>query len=178
MVREEQEMVSTFNTDLLFRKAFKCNVYEVEKNGEIYILKFRFYDPRDFLGTEAKALKLAYNLTGITHLVEEYHQKGELQAILKEYAKGRTLREGEHLNENLQKQLSNTVYNFHQKGISGLDILKSENIIVSDDESNIFLFDFDRCIFREEEFDFENLREKDLFNLEYICPNHKMEAII
>lgn len=180
-MEKEQEIVSTFDSGLTFRFDFNPWVYEVEKNGEIYVLKIR--KPRKHLANlekEAKALNLAYNITGITNLVEEHHQEGELKAILKEYARGKTLSEcGNSLNINLQEQLSNIVYKLHQRGISGLDLIP-KNIIVSDDEKELFLFDFDICYSKEEiglKY-FKGLIERDLLNLKYLCSTKKAEVMI
>src|SRR3989344_2650452 len=89
-----QELCQAINSKLQFRQAFKPWVYQVEKEGQFYVLKFGVGNSQQLI-KEKELLTTAKDVPGITHLVEDYgifnDGSAETHCILKEYAPGKTL---------------------------------------------------------------------------------------
>jgi serine/threonine protein kinase len=139
-------------------------VYLVQKSKcGLYILKEA---PIGY--NEIKALKIAKNVKGITHLVETYY--GEW--ILKEYVPGRTFYNyeenyGKLPPKRLRPKLSAIVKRLHKQGIVNLDI-HPDNTVITKEGKELTIVDFDGCSFRENlsETKFKELMERDHKNVE------------
>lgn len=126
-------------------------VYKVKRVNSHYILKFAHLQPCDrisklrlkHLKREVKALEIAKDIEGITHLVKNYGEirNGDVEclAILKEYFEGRSTYEP-ITDAGLQKKLRNTVNALHSLGYVDFDIAE-DNIIISPDKSDVRMID-------------------------------------
>ena len=73
-------------------------VYEVEKGGNRYVLKVSepcilYEGNAAHISAEREILKIAHDVQGITHLVQDYGNIEGYHAILKEYFEGKDLLE-------------------------------------------------------------------------------------
>ncbi len=163
-----QTLVEKIDSDLKYIKnlnAPEYNVFQVQKDTSIYVLKFSPLDKRrgvNHILNEKRALKKAKNINGITHLVKDYGIINNTIAILKEYADGHNLqyigaiRDG----KNLKSQIRKIVYELHNLGMSFIDPSET-NIIISHDRSKATLIDLGTCIFKEDSVEKFNAWEKE-----------------
>ncbi len=140
---------------LVEKERFKyslTNVYKVEKEGSLYVLKVGEGWQRSHLIHERKVLSVAREIDGITHLIKTYWIKKSLFrrdiALLKEYFDGSTLGElrlNDRIeNSKLQKKLEGIVRELHSIGIADLD-LHNGNIVVSSDQQEIKIIELGLC---------------------------------
>lgn len=136
-----EEVVTKIDPSLTFRGELKPSpllVYEVEKEGSIYVLKVARVWSRwaaDHLEQEAEILRLADGVDGITHLVQTYGDiAGYRNPILKEFHEGQNISKLriKIQDTNVQRKLENTIRDLHCLGIAGIEV-KGKNIVVSPD---------------------------------------------
>lgn len=151
------------------------DVYKVKRNGAFYILKVApvSHDwEAKHLASECKALRLAREVDGITHLVREYFP-GDHVAFLKEYADGPDLAELKTkpkgaMSDIIVAGLEATIKQLHQAGVGKLD-LREENIVISPGLKSAKIIDLGGCVFSEDLMDdslFEKVKEYDLSALD------------
>jgi casein kinase II subunit alpha len=167
---KNQELVNKIDPELTFVRSLYNfgDVYEVEKNNRHFVLKiFDKNNKKDIehVLTEKKALDLAKDVNGITHLVKDYGLvENKYLPLLKEYIEGENLSYlgKKSLNNNLKNQLKSVLDDLHAAGIAHLDILE-KNIVVSSDFSEIKLVDLGCCKFKDEIvwWDFESYKITD-----------------
>lgn len=127
-------------------------IYKVIPNKKFYVLKIAdresWYRVRD-MELEKKVLKIAKNVSGITHLVKEY-DANELHggAVLKEYFEGKV--HEDYMSKDAKNGLIETVRELHALGVSGIDV-KSENVIVSPDGNYAKIVDLGMATLLENE---------------------------
>ncbi len=126
-------------------------VLKVEKEGTSYVLKaFKSSDAweRDHIATEVRALDLAGDVKGITHLVHDYGTISGYNAILKEYREGHRPKWRELEETGLQIQLEQTVEQLHGLGLANLELL-SRNVIIAPDQQSVSIIDLGSCFFQD-----------------------------
>jgi len=157
----ERKIIPEIDPALEFRSSFRgtTSVYEVRKDDSVYVLKMAdllYNNGSQQIQTERRALSIAKDFEGITHLVHDYGDVGQFTAILKEYEEGEDLRTLSLLEniipkdavEGLKKQVEEIVRNFHQSGVAILD-LGEYNFVVSPDFRKITLVDLGACRFAD-----------------------------
>ncbi len=126
-------------------------VLKVEKEGTLYVLKaFNHFDQWecDHIATEVRALDLACDVKGITHLVQNYDTISGYDAILKEYQEGHQPRWRELEETGLQTQLERTVGELHERGLVKLELL-TRNVIIAPDQKSVSIIDLGSCLFQD-----------------------------
>ena len=166
-----EALVKTIDPTLRFVRGFANEMFvlEVEREGSKFILKTS-HAYLLHVEKERKALQIARDVPGITHLVDQYHNVGGFDIVLlKEYFPGADLRK---LNVrikdvNIQRKLEETVRALHSLGICYLD-LDPRNVLLSPDRTEARLFDFGTAIFAKDcaRSDFESTKADDLRKLE------------
>jgi len=171
-----EAIVTKIDPSLTYRRRLRPSallVYEVEKEGSIYVLKLTNCEWLiEFIEREREILVRAAEVPGITHLVHNYEDVGDYKrAILKEFFEGETLLELKHKigDVNLQKRLENTIRDIHSLGVAGLDLCQP-NIVLSPDRQDVSLIDLDCGLFSEHigYSEFEKLKSKDRRDLEVL----------
>ncbi len=120
-------------------------VFKVRSGDTFYILKAatEASSHYPFLTFERDALKDCADVSGITHLVQDYGVVGDHSAFLKEYADGfhfSRSRIPSSSRAGLNLQLTAIVKTLHERGYFGLD-LQCANLIVSPDFERITIID-------------------------------------
>ena len=165
-----EALVSNIDPSLRFVRSFanEMLVLEVERRGSRYILKTS-HAYLLHVEKEREALQKAKDVPGITHLVDEYHHLGGFDIVLlKEFFEGEDLHKLKIkiTDVKVQRKLEETVRALHSLGICNLD-LKSRNVLLSPDRTEVRLFDFGTAIFAKDCFcNFEEIKADDLRNLE------------
>lgn len=164
-----------FDPALKYMHEFRENVYQVQKDGQLYILKAprdlrRAGAPVEGLNREIEALRRAEGIDGVARLVQQYDSDG-MPAILKTYFDGQCMMDtqGFRLTRDMYIQLMDITKMMHGRGVAYLD-LHSENILVSPD-GQVGLTDFDVCDIRGQisERKFEMRKNDDLERLRYLA---------
>ena len=167
-----QELCQAINSKLQFRQAFKPWVYQVEKEGQFYVLKFGVGNSQQLI-TETELLTAAKDVLGITHLVSDYglinDGTAETHCILKEYAPGKTLDsvdfdERKKLSESVKQSLYDTVQELHALRIARLGI-HSGDIVINPEQTSATIVDLDMALRYDEceEINFSRAKETDLW---------------
>lgn len=174
--QEGREVISQIDSSLKYvKRLFPSSVIvcRVEKAGSIYILKMAKKGRHwgiEHLRREREALKIASEISGITHLIQDYEDlENYANPILKEFYKGTDLlRLGKKIrNTPIQRKLETTVHDLHRAGIADLD-LHPRNIVLSPHKKDARIIEIGDCKFRrEEEYSkFDQWVKKDLSTLE------------
>lgn len=141
-------------------------VYRVlDKGGIDYVLKIgsaRYEWEQEHVLREKKALEIAEEVEGITHLVRYYGKKGKNIAILKEYFDGECLTFAK-CHKGACIQIRSTVNELHDIGLADFEIV-DRNVVVSPDGFSARMVDLGICQFRYElkQEQFESLKTEDM----------------
>ena len=129
------------------------------------------------LQREACALKRGEGIPGIPSLVKDYGRQEDFYAILREYAKGKTVEEMPSRtiqDEHLYSLLLETIHSLHTRGIANLDINR-ENVVVSPNKQTATIIDLGHAIF-DSDYSFWNgwwkihqAKQDDLNDLKNLC---------
>jgi tRNA A-37 threonylcarbamoyl transferase component Bud32 len=170
---DPQSQINEVDSNLKFVREFSgsCLNYLVEKSGSLYVLKlapskdYEFHEEwvNEHLQREYEVLMSLGSMVGVVELEEVYHTEKNGVVLLKEYIEGH--HPSEDLEEHIKEQLEMIVYEIHDQGISNLDLGNMNNILISDDDSNLTLFDFGLCYILGEDEEFSLAKEYDLDNL-------------
>lgn len=185
----QEHIIKKIDPSLFRVKTFKNNfcggVYKVSRQGTFYVLKFAEYCGKSapsMIARENEALIRAKTIQGITHGIS-YFQKGDYEALLKEYFEGKMLRAfGRHetldgqlcgygtLDSKLFEDIKNTVAQLHSLGIAYLDI-REFNIVINKDRNLAKIIDLDSASFSHlvAPDSFEQFKRKDILDLELIA---------
>jgi predicted Ser/Thr protein kinase len=145
-------------------------VYEVKKDGRIYVLKTTRDDCAfgfNQLEQEGEILRLAKGVLGITHLVQTYNDiPGYRNSLLKEFYAGQSLKElgGKLRDKVVRGKLEKTVHDLHSLGVVRLDLERTSNIVISSDEQDACIIDlgYGRLSRDVNSSEFESLKQRDL----------------
>lgn len=172
-----EEIIREIDPSLKYRRKLipsSVLVYEVEKEGTIYILKIARNERSwevNHLKQESEILGLAKGIGGITHLVQKYESIGDYSnQILKEFYEGKDLFElnTKIYDTKVQKKLENTVRELHSLGVARLDLNRPQNIILSPDKQDVCLIDLGYGLLSKDinPSEFEWFKLRDLLDLE------------
>ncbi len=171
-----QSICDAIDSSLKYKRTLKPSsvlVYQVERADQFYVLKIQqdFWD-RNHLRNEKNILSHCGDIKGITHLIQWYKSPiGFLQALLKEYASGETLRErafGKNYSDNrFQSSLEKTIRELHYRRIAGLD-LRSSNVVISADQTESWIVDLGTAKVHSKKWErsFRKRVEKDLTDMD------------
>lgn len=136
-----------------------------------------------FYSSLLKEFLEGYTLHYLTGKVNEVYEKGSLEIGQEEFFKAlQKFGIGKYLSleaipdkllifdEGLKGQLKETVDEFHNLGVSNV-VLGEYHILISPDFSEVRLFDFDDCVFEEDDPDwFKKMKKQDVEILqEFLC---------
>jgi len=183
VVTNHQSIIDNIDRNLVFRNVLSLYaengtlkpIYEVELNGESYVLKIARQDidesKKHFL-EEVSALQNVSGIEGVTQLVRIYEtfqlEDGVYRAILKEFFSGNPLTRDSKIGASLEAQLRSTVEQLHKKMLVHLDLFP-ENIVVSPDKTRLKIVDLGKCfLFYRVNKRFQRMMNRDMNNLEIL----------
>lgn len=166
------ETIALLDQGIELVKAYSYKVCRVRYSGEDYILKASFRTNK-----EARNLKKARSVEGVTHIVHDYgmitfNKKvgAPVYGLLKEYAPGNTLDDTICApgTEQIFHQMAGIMNGLHKIGLAQLDI-SGRNFVVSSDLSSVKLIDLDMAVrLSDEGYDWSGIRDDDRMDLEYL----------
>lgn len=140
-------------------------VCKVEQAGIPYVLKafnVNYWEAPKKMAFERRVLGATSSVEGITHLVRDYGQVGEYEAILKQYFEGTNLSGHPLLSPEISFQLEKILGQLHFVGLS--DVRFGEDDVIISPEGIVKLIELDSCSFNDKQTaaDFEKSLKKDL----------------
>ena len=174
----DRQLISSIDPSLNYVKVFcvsTTRVYQVMEKSLFYILKVAQGMDEwqiEHSDKEKRNLIILKDIPGISHLIKSYNSEYIVEnwyfrnPILKEFIEGNTA--NKIRDNSLQTRLKQTICEIHKRGIAGLNLENSGNIIISPNQKEATIIDLGTGRMKEEigSIKFKWYKYRDLKNLE------------
>ncbi|HLD39930.1 MAG TPA: hypothetical protein VJB13_02210 [Candidatus Nanoarchaeia archaeon] len=160
-----------------------CEVYKVEREGKMYIVKvgdqwgWDIHSAYKQVVREHEILERAKSLVGVpqVHSFRIYPGKQEMALLVKEYIEGKNLKEVGTFFQSQKDDLISIINHFHDQGMADLDIHSSGCNVLITPEGKPRLFDFGTVCFNSEvkAAKFAEMKATDLEGVEFLYNSFK-----